>query len=313
MKDRVKLYLGAMVYPAQTRRWTQFLDQNAVLRELAKLYPRLIHKIYRPYVSNQLNCSSRVDLLIGHYSILFESGFGGLIRQAAQWPITMCEFTGKSGTILELQLSAVNISHREGELCLRLVSNGQCVYSVVFILLVSNDEYFIKIGCLQGLRSVDGRFWIKRATRDLHGCRPKNLMVSVVQNIGDYFGCTRTLLVSNKNRIAINPWRRRQIYADYDTTWQEMRATKSADGDFELPCGAFQNVRLETVAAKKRSEVKKRGALIKSIFDAIRERLDESKLAAGIFNSTEPLEAMKYAENSGSFNKVLFRDIHSRT
>ena len=130
LKDRVKLSLGAIVYPIQTHRWLMFLHANPVLGELAKSYPRLIHKIYRPYLSNHLSCADRVDVLIGHYSLLFKVGFGDFVRQAATRPITVCEFAGKSGTQFQLQLSAINEGHREGELCLRLLSNGVYIYSV---------------------------------------------------------------------------------------------------------------------------------------------------------------------------------------
>lgn len=293
LKDRAKLSLGSIIYPIQTRRWLQFLTENPVLGELAKSYPRLIHKIYRPYVSNHLSCAERVDLLIGHYGLLFQSGLGELVRQAALRPITVSEFSGKSGTRFELQLSAINVGHREGELCLRLVSNGVCIYSVAFILLVLHGEHYIKIGCLQGLRSINGPLWIKRVTRDLHGCRPKNLMVSVVRDIGDYFGCKSALLVSNKNRIAINPWRRRQISANYDETWEEMCATRREDEDFELPCRGFHQLRLDMLASKKRSEAKKRSALIASIFASVRTHLDGARSAALPIRSLPPAQAVQ--------------------
>lgn len=275
LKDRAKLSLGPIVYPIQTRRWLQFLNENPVLKELAKSYPRIIHKIYRPYLSNRLKCADRVDLLIGHYDLMFKAGLSDFVKQAAIRPITVCEFAGKSGAIFQLELSAINDSHREGELCLRLISNGVCLYSASFIFLERNEGSYIKIGCLQGVSSINGALWVKRATRDLHSFRPKNLLVSVIRDMGDYFGCKGTLLVSNENRISINRWRRRQISSNYDQTWEEMRATKRDDGDFELPCTDFQKCAFETLPSKKRSEAKKRSMLLESIFYSVRARLNE--------------------------------------
>ena len=277
LKDRAKLSLGAIVYPIQTHRWRTFLDANPVLGELARLYPRLIHKIYRPYLSNHLSCADRVDVLIGHYGLLFKAGFGDFVRHAAARAITVHEFAGKSGTQFQLQLSAINEGHREGELCLRLLSNGVYLYSVSFVLLMLHGEPYLKIGCLQGVRSVNGALWIKRVTRELHGCRPKNLMVSAVRDIGDYFGCKGALLVSNKNRISINPWRRRQITSNYDQTWEEMRATRRVDNDFELPCTGMLRIAFDALPSKKRSEAKKRSAMLDAVFQAVRARLDAIK------------------------------------
>lgn len=275
VKDKLKLALGSLVYPGQTRRWLRFLNAHPSLAELARLNPRLIHKIYRPYLSNHLNCGERVDLLIGHYGLLFAAGAGQLVESAARAPVTLCTVVGKSAAAYDLQLSAINDGHREGELCLRLVREGMALYSVTFILLRLHGKTYIKIGSLQGIRSEHGALLMKQATRDMHACRPRNLLVSAVRDIGDYFGCVGTLLVSNRNRIALNRRRRRNILSDYDKMWQEMRATRRIDDDFELACSGFQAPCLESVPSNKRSEARKRAALLHGVFDDVRRRLDQ--------------------------------------
>lgn len=278
-KDKAKLSLGSMVFPTQTRRWLQFIEDNQVLGELAQSFPRLIHKIYRPYLSNRLDCADRVDALISHYGLMFRAGFRDLIRRAAICPVTICEFFGKSGAGFRLELTAINVGHREGEFSLRLISDGESVYTVTFILLEQEGEHYIKIGCLQGTSASNGSAAIKRVTRDLHGCRPKNLLVSIVRDIGDYFGCRATLLISNQDRICINRWRRRRILSNYDQTWLEMGAVSREDGDFELSCTEILKTSFDSIPSKKRSEAKKRSALLNSIFDAVRIRLDQEKSA----------------------------------
>lgn len=277
VKDKFKLCLGALVFPAQTRRWLRFLNAHPGLAGLAQTNPRLIHKIYRPYLSHHLSCSDRVDILIGHYQLLLKAGAGQVLESAARGPLVVSTFSGKSDEFYQLQLSAINDGHREGELSLRLVYNDVPLYSVTFVLLTLQGKSYIKIGSLQGVRSDSGSLWIKQATRSLHGCRPKNLLVSIVRDIGDYFGCIGTLLVSNENRIAINRRRRNRISSNYDQTWQEMNATKRDDDDFELACSGFQAVGFEDVPSKKRSEAKKRAALLESIFQDVRLRLNDMR------------------------------------
>lgn len=273
-KDNLKLIVGAIVYPVQTRRWRSFLQDNPVLVELAQRYPRIIHKIYRPYLSKQLSCAERVDVLIGHYSQVFKAGLRELIHQAALQPVPVAEFAGKSGALFQLQLSAINVGHREGELSLQLMFEGVNVYSASFVLISGHGDSHIKLGALQGLRSAGGTMIIKRVTRELQGCRPKKLVTSMVRYIGAYFGCSMMLLVSNQNRVSINGRRSRRISSNYDETWEEMDARRRSDGNFELPCIDLVGKDFDLVPSNKRSEARRRSALIESVGDAIRVSLD---------------------------------------
>ena len=277
LKDNVKLLLGAIVYPVQSRRWRHFVRGNAVLYELARRYPRIRHKIYRPYLLGSLSCSQRVDVLIGHYSHIFRVGLGELTGEAALLAVPLAEFTGKTGAAFELRLSAINVGHREGELTLKLTHEGACLYAASFALIALHDAPSIALGALQGLRSPDGADVIKGVTRELHGCRPKKLMVSVVRAIGDSLGCSRLLLVSNKNRITVNGRRAGRIISNYDETWEEMGALRRADGNFELPC-TDPGLNLALVASNKRAEARRRGALLESVCAEVQGNLNGRKV-----------------------------------
>jgi uncharacterized protein VirK/YbjX len=279
IKDNLKLLLGAIVYPVQSRRWRSFVRANLVLSELAQRYPRITHKIYRPYLCGSLTCADRVDVLIAHYRRMFSAGLGDLIGQAATVAVPVAEFSGKTGSVFQLHLAAINDGHREGELTLKLMHQGQCIYASSFVLITLQDAPGIALGALQGLRSLEGPEVIKAATRELHGCRPKKLMVSVVRAIGEYLGCARILLVSNKNRITVNARRARRISSNYDETWEEMGALKRQDGNFELPCAApGQN--LELVASHKRAQARRRNALLGALCVTVKANLESRRLHA---------------------------------
>ena len=264
IKNNLKLLLGAIVYPVQARRWRRFVRGNSVLSDLAQQYPRISHKIYRPYLSSGLSCADRVDVLIGHYKRIFKAGLGELIGRAAVNSVPIAQFAGKSGALFELHLCAINDGHREGELTLKLMQQERCLYVSSFVLVTLGGEPSIALGALQGLRSSDGAAIIKDVTRELHGCRPKKLMVSVVRALGEHFGATRIMLVSNENRIAVNGRRARRISSNYDETWQEMGATRRADGNFELPC-TEPGHDIELVPSHKRALARRRAALLAAI------------------------------------------------
>ncbi|MFM2086273.1 MAG: hypothetical protein RLZZ237_1142, partial [Pseudomonadota bacterium] len=166
------------------------------------------------------------------------------------------------GLIYRLQLTAIHDSHRQGELCLRLTRDGVSLYLASFVFLPQAGSAVIQLGAIQGLRSQAGAQSIREATRALHGCRPKNLMVTALRDLGDFFGCGELALVSNANRIALNARRRRQISADYDLTWQEMRATPDGDGNYRMPCSPCKAPDLSQVASKKRACARRRGAML---------------------------------------------------
>jgi hypothetical protein len=265
LKDRAKLILGAAVYPRETRRWTRYVREHPVLRHLAPACPRIVHKIYRPYLSKHLNCEERVAALMSHYSAIADAGLGQLVLRAARAPVTIAQFNGKSGAPLALALSAINVAHREGELALLLVSEGRTVYTASFALLATEGQMQLALGSLQGLRAVDGADVIRRLTRELYGCRPKNFLVALLRHLGQRLDCARLVLVSNRNRIAINWKRSVSISSDYDATWRELDATTRADGNFELACEPAACPDLAQVPARKRSEVRKRHALLSDV------------------------------------------------
>lgn len=259
---RLKAALGAIVFPVQRVRWQAFISTTPGLAALEQAHPSLLYKIYRPYASRQFGCAARVDLLCGHYRFLWQAGARPLVEHAARRALVLAAIEGKDGATYRLQLTAIRDSHREGELCLRLTRDGVPLYLASFLFRPQPGGAVIQLGALQGLRSPAGAPAVKEATRALHGCRPKNLMVAALRDLGDLFGCGQLDLVSNANRIALN-WRRRwHISCDYDLAWRELHALPACGGNFRLPCGPCRMPDLALVPSKKRADARRRGAML---------------------------------------------------
>ncbi len=96
LKDRLKIILGALLHPGQTRRWMNFVAAHPVLMGAAREHPQLLSKIYRPYFSRRLCCSRRVTLLMEHYDFLFGRGMAAVLARAVQENLLLCELSGKS-------------------------------------------------------------------------------------------------------------------------------------------------------------------------------------------------------------------------
>lgn len=276
LKGKAMLLYGLTLYPIQTFRWLRFLHKEPMLWQLAESHPQLILKIYRPYLSKCLSCTERVKILSQHYGFLLNASYANLVRHIALHPKVLCEFFGKSGTAFQLELVSTGLANREGEFMIHLVSNKISIYRIAFSFLTIGAESYVKIGCVQGIRAEEGAILVRATTHDLHGCRPKNLMVSIVRDIGDYFGCHAALGVSNKNKLLAQRVQQKSA-PDYDATWDEIRAIKRDDGDYQFSCKDILKINFDAVPSRKRSEARKRNQLLGAIFQAVRHSFQKER------------------------------------
>jgi uncharacterized protein VirK/YbjX len=276
-RQAVKVMLRGLLHWRQTRRWLQHLNANPIFSDLVRACPRLILKIYRPYLSKTLSCQQRLDVLIAHYRFVFAQGLGRLVSLAAREPVSLASVCGKSGRRYQIALRAVGILEREGELVLQLSDAEGVIYSAAFSFFFHGTVPAIGIGCIQGPRGDDGLERIREATRDLHGLRPKNLLVRLVRQLGYEYGCDQLILVGNGNRT-VPSVRDGRVFADYDALWQELGAEACPNGDFSLGCETLAALDLEAVASKKRSEARKRHALLEEMIAAVRASMAAPRL-----------------------------------
>ncbi|WP_257572489.1 VirK/YbjX family protein [Janthinobacterium sp. UMAB-56] len=276
-REMLKLHLRARVQQRPTRRWLQLLNSHPVFHELVQAYPHMIHKVYRPYLSLTLNCRQRVELLAEHYHFILQQGWGKLMSQAAHGPVRLGTVTGKSGAPYHLQLCSLHPMDREGEMVLQLMHDEDDVlYSIAFSFFGSQlrATLSMRIGCVQGPKGQDSAHRVREATRDLHGMRPKTLMVRLVRQLGYEHGCRKMLLVGNSNRAVHHSAKKGRLFADYNALWQELGAQACQDGDFELPCENLPLPALQEIPSKKRSEARKRHELTLAMISSLRSGLD---------------------------------------
>jgi uncharacterized protein VirK/YbjX len=260
---------GAILHPLETWKWRQLLKAHPLLRELLPLCPGLTTRIYRPFLSRRLDCAQRAEALATHYDLILASGYGELVKQAAAYPLPLCAFVSKSGVFYRLEL-AMGDTGSTGEMVLRLTSMGYCIYSVAFTFTMHQGHRSITIGELTGMLATSRDMSIRRVTKDFFGCRPKDLMVSLARELGAFFHCEKTVLISNRNKLRRCTRRICKKSSDYDRTWKELQATWRSDGNFELPC---MRIELESFPFRSARTPAKRTVLIHSIHSALRRRL----------------------------------------
>ncbi len=252
-----------------TKQWLSYWNTSPQHMQLARATPRLMQKIYRPYQSIRLSIQDRFALLTSHYNFVLQHGLGSLTLRAANNPVLLVSFNGKSDTAYEIYLSAMATLDREGELVLELCSNQQLLFSIAFTFCNKELQPCVRVGCLQGPRGDDKQERVRAATRDMFGLRPKNLVLRLVREIAQEFGCKNLILVSNGHRV-MQYTRKDKLFANYDEFWLEAGAIRRSDGDFQLACDHIPVTNLEEIPSSKRSEARKRMALVANAAAATR-------------------------------------------
>jgi uncharacterized protein VirK/YbjX len=280
LRERLKLALRARLHRGATAGWLALLNSHPMFAELVKAQPRLIYKIYRPYLSNTVDAGGRLAMLGAHYRHIFRHGLGPLTLQAARTPVPLARVDGKSGLPYHVQLRAIDPMEREGELVLQLLQGEALVTSCAFAFFDGERGMVLGVGCLQGPKGERGLQLIKDATRELHGLRPKNLMLKLLGQIAHDYGCVELRLVGNANRAVCGATRQGKVHADYDALWLELGASRRADGDFQLASEPICEPDLAAVASKKRSEARKRHETLCELAQAIGVSLRAPRIGA---------------------------------
>ncbi|WP_075793163.1 DUF535 family protein [Massilia putida] len=269
VRELAKIQLRAVLHPRQTPRWLHLLNSHPAFSEYVRNCPRFLYKVYRPYISHVLDANARLEAIRAHYDLMFRRGLGQTLARASLGPVVLAEAAGKSGVPYQIQLRTVNMFDREGELVLQLTQDDKALFTVAFTVAPRDGRPAVSIGCIQGGKTEDAREAIRTATRELHGIRPKQLMATLVRQLGHEYGCERMLMVSNRNRVIYKAIRHGRVLADYDQLWQELGARQRQDGDWELDCAPVAAPDLDSIPSKKRSEARKRHEVVSRLADEV--------------------------------------------
>lgn len=238
--------------------WLRFLHEtprmSAMLPHDSRLHERPLHA----YINRLLPLARRYAIIESHYRYLLAHWPAHLIdRVYREGAAPLGRLVLKNDSVAELQLRRPLGRGREGELALYLLdAEGRPLSSVIFTL--ADEGRTVLIGCLQGAAAGLGREAVREFTKQAHGLRPKNLLLSMLYALAQAIGASQMLGVGNR----AHPFSRNKgkIKADYDGFWAECLAQPHPDGFHALPL--HEPARDESlVESKHRSAFRKREAL----------------------------------------------------
>jgi hypothetical protein len=270
--------------PIETLRWLETLERVCVRAGVETAPYRLARKASQKFLRRALPRAATINLLTTHYErLLLALGSQNVGRILSGEVIVAAEIAGRSAVPYRLCLARETLNSREGELIVNLVRKDDdrrvASLSVVVGAMAPGRPVNLWIGGLQGSNGADSKAVTVRATRDLWGLRPKDLLMHAAYALADVFEVESIEAVSNAGHV-LQPakgvkegWR-----ADYDAFWRECGGAPIA-GDFFLLPKARPRRSVEEVSPAKRKAWRARYALADEISAdirrlAIRRRVD---------------------------------------
>lgn len=238
-------------------RWLALLDSHPALRAAVQRDGRLIERWQHRFLSRGYGQRKTLRTVMDHFRFLTtELPAGMLERIYTDGRVELTEVPMKNGEPLRVLLMPPVRKGCEGELNLALATaDDTLLFSATITFAPSRGE--LLIGCLQGPSTEDGQERVRTVTRQCHGLRPKNLLLSLIYAIAAEHGIPRIRGIGN-DRHALA--RSGKVKASYDAFWIESSGVLARDGFFDLPRSEPERNE-QDVASKHRSAFRQREVL----------------------------------------------------
>lgn len=278
MRQSVRWMMAVAMHAPAARDWFESLDSPSMFKHV-RINPRIGLKPFRVYQSTRWHVYQRMKVIRETY--LWASGAGHWFGVAllTDCPVLLASIPLGTMGPLEIKAGRDNRFRKEGEITLSLHLQGvpDFIMAMAFSAEILPGEYWgLRIGCIQGGPNAT-RTIVRDLTKAMHGMRPKNLLITVAQEIGSHTGVRQLLGVGGdiqahlKKRAIYIPFFHR-LDLDYDTMWLEAGGRPGSDGWFQLPLG-YQRKTGNEIKPNKRALYGRRYDLLDDLGNQVRSRL----------------------------------------
>ncbi|NID17554.1 VirK/YbjX family protein [Luteibacter yeojuensis] len=237
--------------------WLAFLESPA-MAGIASIDRVLPERYQHRYINLGWSRPKRLQALRDHYDFAlarFPRPLFHMLYRERQ--VLLGKLRLRDGEDLSLILKAPFRRSREGEMSISLTDANGLQISYATIAFVDGGRTIV-VGCLQGAANNAGRDAVRELTRQCHGLRPKNLLLSIVRALAGAFDIERVLGIGNAAHVFAGiP---NKVKADYDAFWMEAGGVPQEDGFYELPPRDPERHASE-IESKRRAEFRRREAL----------------------------------------------------
>lgn len=263
---------------AQMRELALFFRRDAILAELAEIYPYVYEQPTRAFFYSKSTFDERARIVESHMLFLREhvqkDAFLGLYHyeNVLLWSGIPC-----MGEQMRASLFFEYGQRKEGLLSVILRLGDASLYQIIFWIAPGRDGLpAMWIGAMQGPNMAHARDVVKQATKACHSYRTKNLVLYIAQAVARTLGLRHIYAVTNRGYYANNHVRvDRKLKTDFSEFWREAGGVDTDDARFmELPLVEARKT-MEEVPTRKRAVYRRRFALLDEIDREIEERVAE--------------------------------------
>lgn len=271
---RRKFILRSLAMPFRTIKLMKNLVSQPFLTSMLTAQPGLPCRLHRPYLAVNIPRAETFQAIACHYKNISDIFSEQMLKEYfTEQGYCLAELQGKNDKPYFIDLSAVDMQGKEGEVALNFCDNERVILTkLTFTLCLHDNKKTLFIGGLQGAKPWVPHESIQEATKACHGLFPKRLLLEAVCTLAGYFHVEQILAVGNNTHI-FRSWRyekkkKQLMHADYDSFWLSMNGKLRKDGLFLLP-SAIERKSLEDIASKKRAEYRRRYALLADLTHSI--------------------------------------------
>ncbi|HFI5642605.1 TPA: DUF535 family protein [Raoultella planticola] len=210
-------------------------------------------KPFKAYLNKKMSRRAKLD--IAHGALIFiEKTFSAdalpQLYNVLEYGLTVAEIPLKNGSHIAVKLLASPFQE-EGELMLLMLQDGKRIYSICFSCTEDGRAY---IGGIQGGKDI-ANDEIKVLTKELHGTRPKNLIISLLYGFLQHSDIKEIYAIDSDFHV-----KSEKVQTSYSALWLEVGGEKHRRGWYKLPPQEIKKS-IEEVKSKHRSQFIKREGL----------------------------------------------------
>lgn len=210
-------------------------------------------KPFKAYLNKKMSKRAKLDIAHGALNFIEKSFRPEALPQLydmANFGRTLIAIPLKNGSSIDVKLLASPFQE-EGELMLLMFLGDKRVYSICFSC---TDDGRAWIGGIQGGKDIDNEE-VKALTKELHGTRPKNLIITLLYGFIAFFNIKEIYAIDSDFHVKSD-----RVKTRYSELWLEIGGEKHRRGWYKLPPTEIKKS-LEEVKSKHRSQFIKREGL----------------------------------------------------
>lgn len=210
-------------------------------------------KPFKAYLNKKMSKRAKLDIAHGALNFIEKSFRPEALPQLydmANFGRTLIAIPLKNGSSIDVKLLASPFQE-EGELMLLMFLGDKRVYSICFSC---TDDGRAWIGGIQGGKDIDNEE-VKALTKELHGTRPKNLIITLLYVFLAFFNIKEIYAIDSDFHVKSD-----RVKTRYSELWLEIGGEKHRRGWYKLPPTEIKKS-LEEVKSKHRSQFIKREGL----------------------------------------------------